>query len=261
MPADLAALGFVAASEIDKPRLILCTQGKEKRGKDHFAFTAPGPIGVISQDIGTKGVVEKFVRQGKKIYLREHQPTQELMIRKASEKEYEKEYKALETEYRGMLKSPNLRTVVMDTGSDWWETMRLAEFGKLSANSHHYVEVNARFRELIREGFEYDKNVIWIHRVKKRYVKKKDSDKGDWDGNYDLAGFSEIPFLCEITLNHVRETVTNDEGQLVTVFGIEIVDSRYQGAELIGQTFWGDECDFGYLAVNALPEVDPSAWI
>ena len=52
--------GFAPIKKLDRTRLIVSVEGLEKRGKTHFAMTAPPPIAYFDMDIGAEGVVNKF---------------------------------------------------------------------------------------------------------------------------------------------------------------------------------------------------------
>jgi hypothetical protein len=68
---QLEAMGFDDSVRERPRRLVASVSGKEKVGKTHFALTAPDPIFLISVDIGTEGVVDKFQAEGKRIYIYE----------------------------------------------------------------------------------------------------------------------------------------------------------------------------------------------
>ena len=68
--SKLKSMGFNTAPDKPKPRLVMAIEGREGSGKTELALSAPGPMGYQSIDIGTEGVIEKWVRAGKEIYLK-----------------------------------------------------------------------------------------------------------------------------------------------------------------------------------------------
>ena len=264
VPQDLQKLGFAAPSLDPVYRVIMATSGREKSGKTNFAFTQPGPIGCISLDTGTKGVVEKFVRGGKVIYLKEHQSTSRMVNSSKSIKtDAEKVWNEVEQEFVSMLRSPSIRSIVMDTASEAYDLLKLARFGKLTqVMPHHYGPVNDEFQDWIRMAFEYDKNVVLLHKVKKEYVSKsgkktKSDDMKDsvWSGEYERAGYNGMGFLVEVNAEHYRDHETRN-------FCMRLVDSRINGLKVFNEEIVdSDMVDFATIASTFLfPETDIEFW-
>src|ERR1700744_4628024 len=63
-PQKPKPMGFfkVDPNTATKPRMIVSIEGETKHGKNHFAFTMPGPIGFHSFDYGDEGMIEKFIK-------------------------------------------------------------------------------------------------------------------------------------------------------------------------------------------------------
>lgn len=257
IPNDLRSLGFTGTN--DKPRryrLLLGTQGLEKRGKTHFAYTAPGPIASISMDVGGEGMAEKF--SGKVMEFVQHIPVPVIGSKTSNHKLYIDAWIRSKAAYEKAVQHPKVRTVVLDTGSDLWELMRLAEFGQLNKTGdrrQNYLVLNQMYRSLVRIAYETDKNLIVIHKVKKQYVSKT-NDKGqlvsDWNGEYERAGFGESGYLIQANLEHFRDQDTGE-------FGIRILDCR-QDPWLAGLTLTGPDCTFSGLAQMVFPDSKPEDW-
>ena len=58
-PDIVSGTGFKRAQVLDLKRLILSVDAEQKRGKTHFALTAPRPLGFINLDDGLEGVINK----------------------------------------------------------------------------------------------------------------------------------------------------------------------------------------------------------
>jgi len=253
--------GFEEASTNQILRLIINVQGQEKEGKTHFALTAPGPIALIDMDTGLEGVVSKFLKKNKKIYVAKFN------YRDATNPdEWQSEWKKLKACVLDALISKSIRSLVWDSCTEGWEMMRMAAFGKLAqVKPHHYAPVNAEFRDLLRKGYDSNKNLILIHKQKKSYVDEK------WNGEYERAGFSDIGYAVQANIISWRVTVLDEKygkkrEDEYKGFGITIIDCRQipelAGTELLDLTEQGLPAmnNFPYLASQVFPNTDPDDW-
>ena len=259
---QLAALGFVEPEPSDDRRIVMSTASKEKKGKTHWAMTAPGAIAAVSADAGTREVVEKFRARGKKIVLCEiaAPPLVGLLKKDTVTKDWikEKAEEAWEKAKRAIvaiIESTKFRTLVVDTASEMWELCRLAYFGKLDhVRPQHYVEVNSEFRQLVKRAKERrDLNSIWIHKVKKEWKEKPGSDQANWTGRYETAGFGDMAFLVDLN----AQNYFNEEER---TFGLRVEDCPRQNWEIVGQEFEGEMCNFATLATCVFPDSSPGDW-
>lgn len=252
MPTLVKIEGFTEAADEVKHRLIIASEGPERRGKTHFAFTMPGPLAILPFDTGTlEGLVHKF-RQKKQILV----PKEDLSFEPGggSKAEYEKIWKRVEVAYDKCLNTKGLRSMLIDTGSQIWELLRLARFGKLTqVMPHHYGPVNEEFRGFIRRAYDANINLTITHKVKKQYVGAK--DKESWNGKYERSGNGDIGFLSQVQLLHGRDMEEPDKP-----FWIKVLDCR-QNADMAGETLSGDMCDFPTLGSMVFPESDPEEWV
>lgn len=252
-PTALATMGLTKSTDTVSPKLMVCTSGHEKRGKTHWAFTAPGPIGCVYTDTGTKEIAAKFTREGKEVYLFHYTVPDRDEPMTAKENEWKKVKKAI----RDIATSGYFRTLIGDTGTEVWETLRMARFGKLTqVMPHHYTEANSEMNELLKVVAESEVNSIWIHKVKKEYKGNKAGDKEVWTGRYERSGYSSMGYLADVILEHDR--IRNGDGGLE--FGIRVLDSRYEATSIIGEELVGDMCDFPSLATSCFPDTDLEYW-
>jgi hypothetical protein len=223
-----------------KPRLIISISGPEKCGKTHFSLTAPGPIALFSTDIGEEGVVGKFT-DDKEIWVMDiGQPEED------NQAHAEDEIEIFSKAYLSLLRTNYVRTIVIDTATEIWELLRLARFGRTTqVMPYQYGPVNKEFRELLREPYKNDKNVILLHKMKEEYINDKST------GNIIRSGFKDTGYLVQINAQVYRY----DDGE----FGMEVHDCR-QNPDLANTELDGGMCNFQTLASLALPEVDPEAW-
>lgn len=242
-----------------KLRLIMRVGGLEKDGKTHFALTAPAPIGIINNDRGLEGVVEKFVDgrvATKEIDVKDYR---KMPVR--TQKEHEAKWESFEKDHRILLADPAVRSIIWDTDTEAWEMARMSHFGKLTQiKPHHYAAVNSAFRKLIDEAFDADKNLILISRYKRQYVKKStSSDDSVWNGKYDAAGFTELPSIVQVNLR--AKLVRGEDGEYTP--SITVVNCR-QNMQLNGEVFDGSEvfrdpC-FSHVAANIIEGTSPEDW-
>ena len=235
--------GFKRTEVSTQRRLILSVGGMEKCGKTSWALTAPGPIAMLNTDIGHEGVVDKFLGQ-REIWIAHYKAprTQDDATNCAESMESDL-YTALST----------ARSVVVDNATEMWETLRLAHFGKLTQiKPHHYAEVNARFRRMIRDAYDSsDANLILIHKYKKQYVQTDPRKDASWNGQYERAGFSETGFLVQADIECFREN--NDEFY-------QVVRNCRQNAHINGQRFDYPINTFPYFAISVFPDTEVDDW-
>jgi len=241
---------FKRADEPVKRRLVVALDGLEKSGKNHFAFTAPAPLAVISTDVGTEGVIQKF--QGlKEMWVSERKwspPRRKDNLEEAAAAG-RRVWDALVEDYLVAMK--RARSIVWDTGTEFWEVLRVARFGKLDqVKPHHYGPVNAEYRELLRMAYDSDHtNLIILHKRKDEYV------NNEYTGGTRRAGFADTGFLVQ-----VNGTTWRGEGEVPDCFHMTIADCRHDPA-LAGVDLSGEDFTFARLATLVLPETSEDDWI
>jgi len=233
MSQQSTKMGFVKAEDRATiiPRLIMSVMGLEKQGKTHFALTAPGPIAMFSTDIGEEGVVGKFTG-GKKIEIYEVARRDESEDQESVGKEWDN-FKAA---YLWSMRAKEFRTVLIDTATEIWELLRLARFGTLTqVMPYQYGPVNKEYRMLIREAYNWDKNLILLHKMKAQYINDKKT------GEYERAGFNDTGFLVQVNAQVWRYD-PSEGGEFV----ITVNDAR-QNPEVAGVDFEGPMCDWEFV--------------
>lgn len=250
---------FVPATDEARRRLIVCVQGLEKKGKTHFALTAPDPIAFMSLDVGTEGVVEKFINgehAAKEIYISTYRnfikrnlkgEVDTVATTNGAEREWSKFMKDYEIAL-GM----GVRTVIVDTASEMWELLRLSAFGKLDqVPSFMYGPVNGTFRELVRMAYDSDTNLMLLHKYKKQYK------SNEWSGKYERAGFGDVGYLSQVVVECDRKPKDKhgDGGEFFT----KILDCR-QNANTVGEVYEDEMSTFPMLACDVIQGSTPDEW-
>jgi hypothetical protein len=234
--------GFTRANSTVKRRLILSLEGLEGCGKTRFTLTAPAPIAFINFDMGLEGIVEQFQEQ-KAIYVATVKLDFTGGARDKIIEAAEKELAKVETNYQTALRQA--RTIVIDTGSELWELLRLAAFGKLDkVMPHQYAEVNQSMQRLIKLAYDSDANLLLTHRLKEQWINDKKT------GLYEFAGMKDIPYLVQA---HARMW-TDDAG-----YHLKVGKSR-QNATVVGLELVNEMITFPQLAGFVFPESDAKDW-
>jgi hypothetical protein len=228
-------------------RLIMDLHGMERSGKTTFALTAPGPIAYMQLDPGGEDIVPKIRRQfpKKRLFLSKYYTDIKPGLSVAEVEaiaapvwlRFVQDFETALTQFR---------TIVIDTSTELWELLRLAEFGKVGqVKAIHYGPVNAAFRRLLRIPYNTACNVIFIHKMKRTYL------NDTWNGKHERAGFGGTSYEVQLQ----ARTFWDDEDG----FQLEIEDCR-QRAELRGEIVPTPMCDFPNLAMMVYPDSRESDW-
>ena len=201
--------GFKRAEVVDLKRLVLSVEAEQKRGKTHFALTAPRPLGFINLDDGLEGVINKHDLKG--VYISDLAPrwrkvaklsaksgtTAPQQVASAAGEVWSQFYKDF------MAGLERMRTIVVDSGSEMHELIRLARFGKLTqVMPEHYGPVNAEMSQLLRSVYDTDCNLLLLHRLQAEYVEQPPTSSGKRQpakpsGRMIRAGFKGVPYIVQ----------------------------------------------------------------
>jgi len=286
------------SSHVKVPRrLILAVDGLDKHGKTAFALTAPKPLVYMDFDIGKEGVLQKapgrdLILESKPFIIHPGEVSWQLddvdarirKIMKDAEPQLERFMKLYKTTLTEPVMTINgrkvkARTIVIDTGSELWELIRLCEFGKTTqVKPHHYTAVNSLMRDLVRSAFESDVNVIWLHKLKAEW-KDNSEGKGRKTGVLERAGFDGMSYLVQANLlayripsDLTRETTVQwRSGEGVFNYNIEpraegdlgfrlVVGNSRHDPNLEGIDLPNDLITFPTIAQMMLPESTPDDW-
>jgi len=283
IPPSLAALGYVPLEELSNKRcLMIGVEGETNTGKNEFAFSAPGPIGVLQLDRNIDGVAHNpkppETRSKDGIYLKLITTLGNIGTKGQAPPELKKAYlddwNHFYAEHKKILAIPELATVVYDGASDDWEIQRLAEFGTLSQiPSILYDSANASRKKMIRDMYDSGKNIIATHKVTDVYEDVKDAQgnpvmnergktKQAKTGEYRRQGFHDTKYLFQIQLRMLKKDAYFNETlkrQMPLKFGCKILECKPR-QELKGEELWGDECNFAGLVSLIWPDVPLEEW-
>lgn len=227
-------------------KVCISVEGREKRGKTHFALTAPGPLVYFNLDEGLDRVQPevKFPNLDLRVvdipgFSKDGHPD------KVAD-EALKVWEYLKAKYVNALESA--RTVVFDSFTEVWELVRLARFGKLQqVQWFHFGPVNREFHDFIREFNKHDANLILLHKV---MAEKNES--GTATGGFDRKGFSHIGFDVDDFFRVDRDNNGN--------FFVEALESGHNPA-IKGQIFTEPCNTFTDVALAMFPASVPTDWM
>lgn len=269
-------------SEITTRRAVLIVMGGQKSGKTDWCLRhLPGPIVVFNFDNGLEGVAEKFTKKKqiiacgikdnpKQKYPSYHfaRPVPKGLGRKDPKFLAHVRMVALPiwerflTDYAEALQS-KARSLVIDTGGAAFQLAKFAFIGmdKYGSKDDPYGqkggEMKSIFQGLMCDGYNYDKNVVWIHREKAVWAGGEPTNKMQVDG------YSQAPYEVQFTLRVTRKQVKDE-----AVFAGEIRDCRVgNGVKNNGLKFGGDEREenppmsFGSIMTTLLPRTEEEEWV
>jgi hypothetical protein len=228
-------------------RLIMDLHGMEREGKTTLALSAPSPIAYLQLDPGGEDIVPKIRRKypKKQIYLSKYyvdmRPNMTVSEVEALAtpmwQRFTKDYEAALTQFR---------SIIVDTHTEAWELLRLAEFGKVAQiKPIHYGPVNAEFRRLLRIPYNNSCNVIFVHKMKRTYKDDK------WNGQMERAGFGGVGYEVQIEARCFWDA---EDG-----YQTEIINCR-QNAELRGEVVPEMLNNFASIAQMVYPDSRESDW-
>lgn len=265
----LGSDSFKLITDTEPPRsVILNIEAGPKMGKTHFGLAgAPDPVVIFNHDQGIAGMIEKFVAEGRKIIVagkprtdgkypsyRAVRPTPKRGETRKSEsylsavmKEARPLWDLFTADYQQFLES-DARTGIIDTGTAAFDLAKLAylgiEKGKLSAKQDPYGkrsgEMRSDFQHLIHDAYNYDKNIIWLHREKELWADNKPS------GKYAAAGYPDIAYEVHMTIR-----LTKERGDGKERIACATVKSCRPDPTLEGGKFKGQYCTFKSVVSTA----------
>jgi hypothetical protein len=213
--------------------------GQPGTGRTRFALSAPRPIWLIELD---KGGSEGLLEDATDINIARYPYAKNITQADAKDIANEVERDIIEARDSG-------RTVVIDKADGLWQLFRLAEFGRLAGvQSRKYEGVNTRMSELLRSFVDTDTNLLLIHDLQDEY-------SGDSPtGKKTRAGFSGVDGI-------VRHAASFSGGVDGVPFNVTITRCTPHWPA-VGMVF-DDETgiNFQTYALNAVPQVDPDAWL
>ncbi len=264
LPDSFKSLGLSTPQSLGWRRLLVASEGLQKSGKTHFGLTMPAPVAVLNFDDGIEGVIDKFIYD-KAIGVMDVQVPVLVTNGLVSEEQekaqahFREAWIECERKYIQILNSKDIRSLLVDTDSDFWTLLKLAKFGKPNPKTNirrEFDPVNQHMRSLIRMAYDRQINVTFIHRLKPKYDSKilaNGNEWSDWDGkSYKRDGFGDSGYLVQVNIQNLYNPETKE-------FGFRVLDCR-QNPNANGQEFWGSDCNFKTLGMIVFEDTDEKDW-
>lgn len=283
LPRSFLQDGFTSAADVRKrrflpglnrPGVMIGSEGKTNTGKSEFALSAPGPGIFICVDRGFDGMLDNPNPPPTRRDDFAFKVIQAPLATQTNQTDYLAYWKDFYEQYKKALANPDCKTVVLDGDSDTWELQRLAEFGKLTQiPSIMYANVNAARRAMIARAWDSGKIVIATNRVEDEYVVKTNPDGSPImdnqgkelkvkSGNEVRQGFRDTDYLWQIQLRHLYKEASISKltkKEVPQQWGLRILKCK-PNPQLQGLELWGSDCNFQSLVQTIYPNVPLSAW-
>lgn len=152
-----------------KRRLVMSVDGAEKTGKTHFCLSAPGPIFYQDCDIGSEGMIERFLEKRTDIFHHKYEWVKDMRKAKENVKAvvYPVFYKFMEDYYKALesaAKPGGFRTIIWDNGADLWQMCLLGFLGKdVKIQPTERTSANDMFRSMVRAALSSNANLLITH--------------------------------------------------------------------------------------------------
>ena len=242
---------FESGDDVPVQRLIWCSSGPEKSGKNHFGLSAPGPVAVQCFDVlGLQGTVEKFRAGGKEVMVTKYR----FNINDTNAQTQAEDIVAkFREDYAVALR--NARTIQWDE-TELWQVFRYAQFGKASDAPKDYDRLNFMYSEMIHQVDETGVNLQLIQKVKEKWMTVDEIDRngrkvarGKPSGLMAPTGFKEVKYIVQANLAH---SWNKEEG-----FVVDVLNCR-QNMAVAGERFVNTS--FSDLAQLIFDGTDESDW-
>lgn len=259
--------GFKEPSKEIVTRHVISITGMDKSGKTHFSLSSQSPIAFFNLNNGLEGVIHKF---DKKVYeFKMNTPEEQGAAgRSDSAKDFNKkaamdmknlaiiEVERFVEAWTWALRDSEIRTIVIDKGTELWLLYRVAEFGKTTqVPSQLYNYLNAKFERRINEIFETDKNLIILHDMKEIYRDKNPTGEFERDGYKKIGGIVQTNLFATRADEKPKHPV---KGQPNPPFIMTVEDSRIN-PDLLGTEFNGPMATFPMIAAM-ISGTAPNVW-
>lgn len=286
--AAISAAGFQPITRSPRRLIVNLQSIKKSVGKTRLALTAPKPLGYISVEIGSEeGPADAFIPEGMDscddiqiARVRMETPVYPNPIEYPDTKEGKRSLDdaisnavqavaapALDQFYSAYYASiGNMRSTVVDTGSDLYQLMRLANFGRLEKIPQlAYGQLKRDYAKLFDDAFASTGNLIMIHHMKDRgqtiVDEKTGKDKWIATGVYEIDGSNVVTDKVQAVVEMWREDLkeADEETGMLVRFWAQIIDSRHSPASM-GQTFKDFDVTFADIARKIFPNSKASDW-
>jgi len=226
-PVDLVD---ISSTEPAPRKLSVVPFGEGGRGKTRFILTAPGPIGVIPLNRKCRPTIENFMSSvcpGKKIYfpkqdlIRHGNPMKTAMMDPYCENKlvkvgvsepaccarhyYRWHVNRVKDAVWTMAENPDIRTIAIDDGTQLYEDILYAHYGRANRISDEKTVYGPPNQEMIDIINSIDhKHLIFPHQAKDEYKGKTAT------GRDTVKGFKEVGYYVSVLAEFTRDDAKQD---------------------------------------------------
>ncbi|HEX6825451.1 MAG TPA: AAA family ATPase [Nitrospiraceae bacterium] len=250
--------GFTSVIEADD-KLAMAVYGLQGSGKTKLAITAPDPIGFVALDRKARKTVERISKElGKTVFMPKEDfirvgNPMELATMKVEQAKivYRRHVDSIKMACFKLYKHPQVRTIVLDTGSQLWEDMLFAHFGRNDRiMPRDRGAVNQEMIDLLNALS--GKHLIITHKAKEVWRNDKPT------GRFEIAGFPHIGYhvnsMIELKCDSKKEE--GDDGRFTLDMILCQDNPAIQGPG--GKNLLSDDMiSFQNLAQLIYPDADP----
>ena len=274
------------------PRLTILVHGPTKTGKTWFALSAPGELGIISNDANTKQIANKYVLEhpGTKIHYCEFLKSP--LSRIDDINVLKKFWISYRDAYYRLLEIPAVRTVIVDTHTIAYEDCKLAYIGKNVPDSSSvvndkgeatgtriiaekiikvggqmkkdYSEPNRDIREMVNAAG--DKNLVLICHSDDDYQNDVKT------GKLRPKSMKGLEYLSQVAIETSREKTT---GTFIARMNSSTANSDIRGREgalvfkgKLGKDVWepsadeltNEDVNFAMVGITVFPQTELTDW-
>lgn len=213
--------------------------GDTQSGRTYFAFTAPGPVCLLHATEKIPGVVEPFVAAGKVIRGFNFGGTFRGTAREIADQARRNWDGFVAAFYDGLTWA---RTIVVDTHTELWELLRIAEFGDVKPDGGrvdtNYGKINGEWKNLFREfRFQDRTNLILIGQTADEWVSSPGGKQDKRSGKTVRATHQrQVPYMADVILRTRFEVGGEEEGE--RRFSVTI-EKAWMNADAMGMELRG----------------------
>lgn len=271
-PAILQSLGFTPVGATRR-RLFITSEGEPKTGKTALLRTMPGPIAVINFDHGLEGSASFDVQGNPIMQLSIDMPDFDEGSKTMSSTEWvtaKASYQKFKTVVDQIIRSRQVRTLGIDTGTAAYSLAQMARFGRIAqvgeVPAGMWTSMQAEFENIFAPFETHDCNLLITHRQGSKF-------KG-LAGEREMKGYKGMQFSSQVHLVHSRKVTktkdSNGQEQTDVQFVIDVKECR-QRSSLMGRRFeaiWLDEektqsigARFVDIAMAVFPNTTEGDWL
>lgn len=268
-------------------RMMITLQGEPNTGKTEFILSAPGPGVNFCIDPGYEACELNPNPPDTRNKLITNYPWRLLPnlgvpgSPEAAQAEYANSWGLFYNAYFAMLEHPDVITGALDGGTEQWEAVRLALWGKIDQIMQlNYTQAYGLIKAFSWRQCESGKNVIQTYKLKEKYVDKLDAfgapvmDKTGKkeriaSGVSERDGYLNTKYLWSVQLETIYEEgrtfvipLGKNKGQVKKTpgrFGLKILECKYV-KEMTGTILWGSDCNFAGLIKAIFPKDNLADW-